>query len=592
MELDTLTILIELFGGLALFLFGMDQMTEALKAVAGDGMRRMLGRFTANRFTAMLSGTAVTAVIQSSSVTTVLVIGFITAGLMTVEQSLGVIVGAKIGTTVTAQIIAFKVTKVALVLVSVGFLAHFASKRAIVRRYGAMVMGLGLIFFGMNVMSDATRPLRTFQPFIDFLAGMEDPMFAMLLSAAFTAVVQSSSASIGVVIVLATQGFISLETGIALCFGANLGTCVTAALAAIGKPRAAVRAAVFHIGFALVSVFVWLPFIEQLAEVVRAISPVATEAAVHQQLSAAQLDGARAVDSAWARRAIEIPRQVANAHTLFNVLNAVLVVGFLPLVARALIWAVPDRPEPESARGQPRYLDRTLLATPALALDAAHREIVRMAEITGELIRACPGALQRGTRDQIDALAEGEADIDQLQRAVLAYLRSLAQGRLRPRDSERIGRLLTVMASVEHISDAIEANLVHLGHDRIERQLSISPDTNQRLDALAARVAESYEGMVKALRNDDVRAAKKSRKFKKAINEAADALDHHLSARLMTDDPNRLSTYRFERDLVEGYKRLHLLTRRVARDITEHRAHGEQWGVGDEEAPTVRIEPV
>ncbi len=229
-----------LFGGLAIFLFGMDQMSDALKAVAGERMKVVLAKLTTNRFMGAITGAFVTAVIQSSSVTTVLVVGFITAGLMSLAQSIGVIMGANIGTTITAQIVAFKVTKAALLMVAVGFTMMFFSHQDRIKQYGAMLMGLGLVFFGMAVMSDAMKPLRSYQPFLDLMVTMENPLVGILIAAAFTGLIQSSSATTAIVIVMATQGFITLPAGIALAFGANIGTCVTALLASIGKPREAV----------------------------------------------------------------------------------------------------------------------------------------------------------------------------------------------------------------------------------------------------------------------------------------------------------------------------------------------------------------
>ena len=274
-ELEVFQLVMGLLGGLALFLFGMEQMAEALKAVAGERMRDILSRLTANRLMGALTGAFVTAVIQSSSVTTVLVVGFITAGLMSVSQSVGIIMGANIGTTITAQIIAFKVTKFALLMIAVGFAMTLLAKRERRRQQGAGLMGLGLVFFGMAVMGEAMAPLRSYQPFLDAMVRLEHPALGILVGALFTALVQSSSATTGIVIVMAGQGLISLETGIALAFGANVGTCVTALLASIGKPREAVRAAAVHVLFNVAGVLVWVGFIDQLAQLVTWISPTA-----------------------------------------------------------------------------------------------------------------------------------------------------------------------------------------------------------------------------------------------------------------------------------------------------------------------------
>ena len=238
-----LQLIFGLLGGLALFLYGMGQMADSLKIVAGDRMKSILARLTRNRVAGVLTGAFVTAVIQSSSVTTVLVVGFISAGLMTLAQSVGVILGADIGTTITAQIIAFNIKEYSLLLVAAGFLVMFVARRETTRHYGTAIMGLGLVFLGMGIMGAAMKPLRTWQPFLDVMAGMENPWLGIAVGAVFTALVQSSSATVGIIIVLGSQGLVSLPVGIALLLGANIGTTVTALLASVGRPREAQRAA-------------------------------------------------------------------------------------------------------------------------------------------------------------------------------------------------------------------------------------------------------------------------------------------------------------------------------------------------------------
>ena len=233
-------------GGLALFLYGMRKMAEALKTVAGTGLKDVLARLTTNRFTGALSGAVITAVMQSSSVTTVMVVGFVSAGLMTFTQSVGVIMGANIGSTVTAQIIAFNIAEYSLALIANGFPNELLVRSRRLRYYGIVMMGMGLLFFGMDMMGDAMAPLRSHEPFIAFMQETRAPWLGILAGFAFTAVVQSSAATAGLVIVLSTQGLLTLEQGIALLLGANIGTCVTAGLSAIGRPREAVKAAVVH----------------------------------------------------------------------------------------------------------------------------------------------------------------------------------------------------------------------------------------------------------------------------------------------------------------------------------------------------------
>lgn len=303
-------------GGLALFLFGMRQMTESLKSVAGSSMKNLLASLTRNRFTAALAGAIITAVIQSSSVTTVLVVGFISAGLLTLSQSIGVIIGANVGTTITAQIIAFNVYQYGLLMIASGFVMNVVAKHDKSKQWGLALMGLGLIFFGMELMSNATVPLRQWPPFLDALQNMHSPLLSILAGLIFTAIVQSSSATTGIVIVLASQGLISLESGIGLIFGANIGTCVTAVISAFGRPREAIQAAWIHVLFNLAGVLLWMFFIPEFAQLVRGISPTAENLVGTTRLAA------------------ETPRQIANAHTLFNVANTFLFIWFTGPLAR------------------------------------------------------------------------------------------------------------------------------------------------------------------------------------------------------------------------------------------------------------------
>ena len=272
-SIDWFKLVMGLFGGLALFLFGIDQMSNGLKAVAGDRMATMLGGMTKNRFIGAITGAFVTAILNSSSVTTVLVVGFITAGIMTLSQSIGVIMGANIGSTMTAQIVAFNVTQYAMLPIAIGFGMIFFGKTEKMKHGGAMLFGLGLLFGGMGVMSDAMYPLRTYPPFLELMTKLENPLLGILVGAVFTGLVQSSAATTGIAIVMASEGLMSLPAGIGLALGANIGTCVTAILAALGKPVAARQAAAAHIVFNIVGVLIWWPFIDQLAQLATMVSP-------------------------------------------------------------------------------------------------------------------------------------------------------------------------------------------------------------------------------------------------------------------------------------------------------------------------------
>ncbi|MGB5258201.1 MAG: Na/Pi cotransporter family protein, partial [Woeseiaceae bacterium] len=481
---------IALFGGLALFLFGIDQMTESLKAVAGDRMRAILTRLTGSRITGALTGALVTAIIQSSSVTTVLVVGFTTAGLMSFAQSIGVIMGANIGTTITAQIVAFKVTKAALFMIAVGFGFLFFSKRETLRNYGGIVMGLGLVFFGMSIMSDAMQPLRSYQPFLDLMASMDNPLIGILVAAVFTALIQSSSATTAIVVVMAGQGFITLPAGIALAFGANIGTCATAMLAAIGKPREAVRAAATHVLFNVAGVLLWVGFVDQLATVVTEISPM------HRELSGA------------ARLAAETPRQIANAHTIFNVANTLIFIWFTTLIARFIEWLVPDRPLDEEAIIRPRYLDDALLATPSLALIHARLEIQHMGEQVQEMLSKIMPAILHGDRAILTEIEDADERVDALHAEIVTYLGRISRLELSEKQTEEFLRLMDAVNDLENIGDVIETNLVELGRRRIDKGVSVSESTQEVLNGFHVVVSRAVTSAIEAVSENSLEAAK------------------------------------------------------------------------------------
>ena len=294
-------------GGLAIFLHGMNVMTEALKSAAGNRMKLFLKAMTRNRWTSLLAGLGITAATQSSSVTTVLAVGFVSAGLLTFQSTLGLLLGANIGSTVTAQIIAFKITNAAWVMVTIGFLLSAVSNKKILKDTGNTILGLGLIFLGMNLMAGATEPLKTYEPFVQLMKGWDNYLWGVLIGLLFTAVVQSSAATAGIVIIMASEGLIGVSEGIAIVFGANIGTCVTAVLSALGKPRAAMRVAVSHVLFNVLGVGVLYFFIDDLTHLVEFIT---------------------GADKA---------RQIANAHTIFNLAITVLFIGIVK-IGRASCW--------------------------------------------------------------------------------------------------------------------------------------------------------------------------------------------------------------------------------------------------------------
>ncbi len=539
-----------LTGGLALFLFGMEQMADALKRVAGDRMKMILATLTTNRFVGAVTGAFVTAVIQSSSVTTVLMVGFISAGLMSLSQSVSVIMGANIGTTITAQIIAFKITKAALLMVGVGFAFLFAAKRERVRQYGAMVMGLGLVFFGMSVMSDAMEPLRSYQPFLNLMIRMENPLVGILVATLFTGLIQSSSATTGIVIVMASQGFISLPAGIALAFGANIGTCITAMLATIGKPREALRAALVHVLFNVAGVLLWVMFLGQLAELVTWFSP-----------SHPELVGT-------ARLAAETPRQIANAHTLFNVANTIIFLGFTSQIARLVEKLVPDRPlSVEGEMLTARYLDDELLATPSLALERVRLELLRMGDRVQEMLARILPAILDGSSESLDEIARMDNQVDALYAHIIEYLGKISKGSLSEQQNAEFFRLMEAVSNLENIGDVVETNLVVLGKERLEAGVSISRLTREVLTDFHQLVVKAVTAAIQAVSQNSDELAQSVVDMKDEIAKLADSAAVHQAQRLVAKEPKRIPAYTIEIDIIEKQKRIYYFAKRMAKTV-------------------------
>ena len=408
------TMIVGLLGGLAVFLFGMEQMTAGLKAAAGGRMKSLLARMTRNRLRALFAGAFTTAVIQSSTVTTVLAIGFVHSGLMGLPQAIGIVMGASIGTTVTAQIIAFKVTNFALVAIAVGMALHMLAKSELPQRFGTMLLGLGLVFLGMNLMGEAMAPLRDWPPFTEAIASYSMPLLAVLLGAVFTALIQSSSATSGLIIVFAAQGMISLEVALALGLGANLGTTGTALLAAIGKRPEAIQTALAYLVFKLAGVVIWLLLLVPLADFMRwLIVP-------HPELEG------------LAKLAAETPRQFASGYMLLNVVNALALVWFTEPLARFVRWLAPGRPGAEPEMVQPKYLDEALLETPALALDRVRMELGHLGERVLKMLGRAPRP--RHLEGGVEAIAGGRRALHRrpLQFRRRRLSRSRAHGRVGP----------------------------------------------------------------------------------------------------------------------------------------------------------------
>ena len=554
-----------LFGGLALFLFGMDIMTIALKRAAGDYMKEILGKLTKNRFVGVGLGALVTSIIQSSSVTTVILVGFISAGLMSMSQSVAVIMGANIGTTITAQILAFKVTKLALPMVAVGFLMAFTSKHETRRELGNILLGLGLVFYGMSVMSGAMKPLRSYEPFVEFMITLDSALLGVFVGAAFTAVVQSSSATTGILIVMASQGLIQLETAIAIALGANIGTCITAGLASIGKPREAVRAAAVHTLFNVAGVLLWIGFIPQLAQAAEWLSPADSSLTGVERLAA------------------EAPRQIANAHTMFNIANTLVFVAFTTQIARLVEWMIPDRPIAIDATHLPKHLDDGLLSTPSIALDAARHEIGRLGKRVQEMVDAIMPTAMSGTQSELDRVAAMDKAVDALHRAILGYLREISLQNLSEAQSDQLMVLIQIANDLEHVGDQVATNMTTSARKRINEGVRISEQTADAIMQFHAKVVEALAGALEAVAKEDSEIATNVRAMKGDVGQLGREIALHGVERLGAEAPKRLETYAREMELIEILDGVFKIARRIARS----QLHSQELSGGAETEPAM-----
>jgi len=543
-----------LFGGLALFLAGLDQLTDGLKMAAGDALKNVLQKLTKNRIMGVITGTVVTGLLNSSSVTTVLVIGFVTVEIMTLQQSVAVIMGANIGSTVTAQLLAFNITQYALLPVAIGFFMTFVAKQDKIRYYGMILMGLGMVFYGMGVMSEAMAPLRTYEPFIDFLEQMKNPILGILAGALFTGIVQSSAATVGISIALAAEGLLSLPAGLALALGANIGTCVTALLAALGKPVEAVRTAVVHVLFNVLGVLIWLPFIAYLADISIAISPVA--------------DTLQGVE----KMAYEIPRQIANGNTFFNIANVFLFIFFTPLFAKAATKLVPEKAKKKELVITPKYLNEDALAMPSTAFDNVRFETARSIELIQEMVGILRTAGQEKYDPPMDKLQTLYQNVRILENANLLYLGKIRQLELTQRDSLTHQNLMSTNTMLEGIAYTLQTEIREIVKKAVAIEYKPSQTTQEYIREVVATTLHALELTEKGLKEHDYKAFSEILEMKKPYKALLDKFMQRKSERLADASESYLDVVKIETSLVNTFYHIYHLNRLLAKQwIKEQR---------------------
>lgn len=556
-------LVIGLVGGLALFLLGIQQLTRALQSLSSGRLRAALARLSRNPLSGAASGAAATGIIQSSTATIVVLIGFASAGLMTVRQAVPVVLGANLGTTFTMQVIAFDVTRFALLMIAVGFAVSMVDRWRTAHEPAHALLAIGLVFLGMDIMAGAVSPLREASEVLAFLAADLNILVALLIGAAFTAVVQSSSATSGVLIVLASQGLLDLRTGIAMALGATIGTCVTTYIAAVGRTRPGQRVAAVHVLVNVIGVAIWMLLL-----------PVLEAFAVWLSPSAAGLSGAQ-------QAAAEVPRQLANAYTTFKLVNLLAFVGLTGPVVAAVTWLLPDRPEAQQMGA--RYLDQDALDTPDAALELARRELVRLGQETAAIVEAALPTVLHGTAEQLDELADCDQRIDAIHEALLDYLGRIGLHGLSQHQAVELFATTSMASDFESIGDIVETNLVQLGKRRLEESVLPSERTTEVATSFHTMLVARLRQVVTAIDTGRLELAWDIVGTKKEVTEQRHEVMSHLTRRLRADAPNRIRSYEREMELVGHLQRIAGLTRHIARTLTGDR---ELPGASDLTDPT------
>lgn len=545
-EISWVFLFIGLVGGLALFLYGMELMSEGMKKTAGNKMRAILAVLTTNKLNALFLGAFVTVVIQSSSATTVMLVSFVQAGLMSFVQTMGVILGAGIGTTITAQMIAFKLTDYALLMIAVGFLIKMMGKKETTKHIGEAILGFGILFFGMKMMSDAMKPLRTYPQFIDMLKGLENPLMGVLVGTIFTALIQSSSAFTGIIIVLAQQGLITLDAGIPMIFGANIGTCVTAGLASIGTSREAKRVAMAHVLFKILAVILFIFWIPTFADFIRVIAE---------------------------RFGSGTARQIANAHTIFNVSLALVFLPFTGLFAKLILKLLPEQEKETELKITVWHLDEKSITTPGIAIDLARTELARMAHIIGRMLEAIvvPFFKDENRKDKyyptlslIEGIDMREEKIDYLEEKINEYLVKVSQQETSDKQAKEIFGMMSIVSDLEKIGDLIHRNIIPLIPKKKELSVDFSAEGKEELTIYHSKVFKQITLLREALTEVDVNKARQiMAKERKYLDLELQYRTRHL-ARLMKANEQVQETHEVHMELMDLMKQIIVYSSNIA----------------------------
>lgn len=509
---ENIQIVFGLLGGLAVFIYGMNMMSECLQKAAGEKMKKILSLLTRNPVMGALAGMLVTAVLQSSSATTVMAIGFVSAGLMTLPQAISIIFGANIGTTMTAQLIAFKLSDYIYAIIFIGFIVYFISKSERVKNVGMTIFAFGLLFLGIETMGSVMKPLASSPIFTELIGKVADiPILGVAVGALMTLVVQSSSATIAVLQNFAAQpgadgvtSIIGLAGAIPILFGDNIGTTITALLASIGQPKDAKRTALAHCIFNISGCFLFIWFVKPLAAFIQYISPKGPEIEV-------------------------ISRQIANTHTFFNLVMTLIWVPLVGVMVKIVMCLIPDGEVKEVNAVQPKFLDNKLISQPTVALQLAVRELMNCGEQVGVTLKKAAEKIDSGDGASVEEFVKSREVTAELTRKITDYLAEMAAaGVMTEQQAARAAELQYVLIDIDRISELTKNVAVSMQTEKLvkkdkksakEERVQFSQEASKDIQKSMELVSEMYNMVMKMVNNEEANEAENLVKMKEKIRK-------------------------------------------------------------------------
>ena len=509
---ENIQIVFGLLGGLAVFIYGMNMMSECLQKAAGEKMKKILSLLTRNPVMGALAGMLVTAVLQSSSATTVMAIGFVSAGLMTLPQAISIIFGANIGTTMTAQLIAFKLSDYIYAIIFIGFIVYFISKSERVKNVGMTIFAFGLLFLGIETMGSVMKPLASSPIFTELIGKVADvPILGVAVGALMTVVVQSSSATIAVLQNFAAQpgadgvtSIIGLAGAIPILFGDNIGTTITALLASIGQPKDAKRTALAHCIFNISGCFLFIWFVKPLAAFIQYISPKGPEIEV-------------------------ISRQIANTHTFFNLVMTLIWVPLVGVMVKIVMRLIPDGEVKEVNAVQPKFLDNKLISQPTVALQLAVRELMNCGEQVGVTLKKAAEKIDSGDGASVEEFVKSREVTTELTGKITDYLAEMAAaGVMTEQQAARAAELQYVLIDIDRISELTKNVAVSMQTEKLvkkdkksvkEERVQFSQEASKDIQKSMELVSEMYNMVMKMVNNEEANEAENLVKMKEKIRK-------------------------------------------------------------------------